>query len=137
VEVDNRLYVEDVEVVTLEAHSSEDIDDFLKRTKLSATKSYDEKTTILCNVERDLQTKPWREITQSLASSAAKNDVFVLGRIDPKKWTYQLVRVHPALDHSVKFDVEKEIRKEARHTMRFERGTERHERHLNEKHTPF
>jgi hypothetical protein len=42
----------DVEVVMLEEHSSEQVDDFLKRTKLASTKSYDKETIILCYINR-------------------------------------------------------------------------------------
>ena len=136
-ETDRWLAYQDVEVVTLESHSPEDVDDFLKRTKLSAKKSYDRQTIILCHVDKDIRTKQWKDISASLAGVEKKNDVYLLGRTDPQALKYQLARIHPQLDHIVKFDAMEEARKHARDTMRFERGTVPKDRREDVNHEPF
>ncbi|HQU08212.1 MAG: hypothetical protein B7X04_04360 [Parcubacteria group bacterium 21-54-25] len=103
---------QDVEVVTLTSHSTEPVEEFLKRTKLSRKKAYQADTIILCYVDKDLQTKKWTEIQQDLAATNASYDVYLLGRTDKDKHNYQLARVHPGLDQAVRFDIEEEIKKD-------------------------
>jgi hypothetical protein len=138
IETDNRLAYQDVEVVTLESHSPEDIDDFLKRTKLSSEKSYQEDTIILCYIDKNMATKPWSEINKALAALGRKYDIYVLGRTDAVEQNYQLVRVYPSIDHMINYDAMEEAKKSARDTMRFERGTvKKASRDENENHEPF
>lgn len=98
VETDRRLVYQDVEVVTLESHSKEDVDDFLKRTKLSSKKAYQDDTIILCHIDKNTATKKWSEISAALAGTAKKYDIYPLARSDPKEAKYQLARIHPKFD---------------------------------------
>ncbi len=107
-----RFHFQDVEVVTLTSYSTEPIEEFLKRTKLSKKKVYQADTIILCYVDKDLQTKQWTEIQKDLATTNAPYDVYLLGRTDKDKRHYQLARVHPNLDQAVRFDIEEEIKKD-------------------------
>jgi hypothetical protein len=138
VETDNRLAYQDVEVVTLELHTQEDVDDFLKRTKLSAEKAYQDSTIILCNIDKNVATKAWQKISSALSGTNKKYEVYLLGRTAPAEMKYQLARIYPKLDGVVSFDAMEEAKKKVRDTMRFIRGTKRQEgREENEKHEPF
>ena len=139
-ETDNRLAYQDVEVVTLESHSPEDVDDFLKRTKLSAKKNYEERTIILCEINKNTQTKPWQEISEALAIVDKKYDVYLLGRNDPVAMKYQLARIYPKLDEIIKFDAMEEAydtNKKVRDTMHFILGTQRKEWEEEQNYEPF
>lgn len=138
-ETDNRLAYQDVEVVTLESHSSEDVDDFLKRTKLSAKKAYQEGTIILCHIDNNITTKPWKEISENLSKLNTKYQIYLLGRIDSKKIEYQLARISPSLDNAIIFDATEEAYKlrTVGDTMKFIRGTKPAKRKENKKYEPF
>jgi hypothetical protein len=122
-EVNSELRVFDIEVVTLESHSFEDVDTFLKRTKLSTNKYYPESTIFFCNIDKEIQTKPWLEISREIIKAGVKNDLYVIGRTDPDKLKYQLARLNPHFDNIVKFDVMEEAKKDAIDVMRFYRSS--------------
>ena len=136
-ETDRRLECQDVEVVHLESHSVEDVEDFLKRTKLSAKKSYPESTIILCAINKNIRTKRWEDISVSLAGVGKKNDIYLLGRIDPREFKYQLSRIYPKFDQIAIFDLIKEARKPARDCVRFERSTKVKDYRENTSYDPF
>lgn len=105
----NQMEVQEVEIVTLEENSSDDVDDFLKRTKLSSKKAYPEKMIILCHINKEMKkNKSWRQVYESLKDNPIPNDVYVLARVDAEKQKYQLVKVHPILE-IVEFDVMDEL----------------------------
>ncbi len=131
------LTYQDVEVVTLEKHSNEDIESFLKRTKLSESKSYQEDTIILCVVNKNIQTKSWKEISKSLGQIKNNVVVYILGRTDPIDPKYQIACVYPSFTHAIKFDVQEEVLKPARDTMQFKRSTKRSEQKSTENFEPF
>lgn len=102
----------DVEVVTLEEHSHEQPDEFLKKTKLAATKSYDQKTIILCYINKIVKSgKLWRDVSTELQSLKSPNNIFLLGKAHPTKSIYQVSRVNPTFDSIHEFDVMKEAKK--------------------------
>jgi hypothetical protein len=138
VETDRRLVYQDVEVVTLESHSKEDVDDFLKRTKLSAKKAYQEDTIILCHIDKDTATKKWSEISAALVGAGKKYDIYLLARSDPKGAKYQFARIYPKFDQIVIFDaVEEANKRQPPHNARFERSTIPRDRHENTNYEPF
>lgn len=103
----------DIEVVSFESNSPEtQVDDFLKRTKFSVTKSYDPGTIILCFIDRDITNGIlWRDVQASLVSLTPRNDTFLIGRTHPSKMIYQMARVHPQFDSIIKIDVLEEAKK--------------------------
>lgn len=102
----------DVEVVTLEEHSNEQVDDFLKRTKLASTKSYDQETIILCYINRDIANgKLWSDVSDELKKLNTPNNIFLIGKIHPTKPIYQLARVNPTFDSIIEYDVNEEVKK--------------------------
>src|SRR3990167_5812505 len=102
----------DIEVVTLEGHSSEQPDDFIKKTKFKASKSYDAKTAILCYINKDVRNgKLWRDVSTGLQSLSAPNDIFLLGKAYPNKPIYQIARVNPGFDSVLEFNVMEEAKK--------------------------
>ncbi len=137
VETDRRLAYQDVEVITLESHSKEDVDDFLKKTKLSAKKSYQKSTIILCHIDKNTSTKSWREISSNLSNIGKDYDIYLLGRTDPVALKYQLARVYPKFDGIVIFDALEEAINKARDTMKFIRSTEIKEWKSDVKSEPF
>ena len=106
----NELNIQDVELVTLGPNSSEEVDDFLLRTKLSPKKSYPPTTVILCQINKTMkQTRSWRDVHNSLKASASKNDVYVLARINPIEQEYLIGKVHPKLESFLTYDVKTEL----------------------------
>jgi hypothetical protein len=103
----------DIEVVTLDEHSSEqDADDFLKRTKFAATKSYDQETIILCYINKDIvHGKLWKHVSAELAKLSPQNSTFLLGRTHPTEYKYYLARVHPHLDSLIDVNVREDAQK--------------------------
>lgn len=98
----------DIEVVTLDKNSPEKyVDDFLLRTKLASTKSYDNKTIILCFINKKIEGgKVWREVHMELSKVKHKNNVFLLGSPKPPpEFTYVFARVHPRLDSVIEIDL--------------------------------
>jgi hypothetical protein len=102
----------DVEVVTLEEHSDEEPDEFIKRTKFAAKKSYDAMTIILCYINKDVKDgKLWRDVSKELQSLKTPNNIFVLDKAHPTKAIYQVARVNPTFDSILEFDVMEEAKK--------------------------
>lgn len=102
----------DVEVVTYGEHSSEPLDDFLKRTKLAMTKAYQADTIILCYINRDIVAgKLWKDIHADLADVKSKLETFLIGKVHPTKPEYASAQVHPAYDNMVQFNVLEEARR--------------------------
>jgi hypothetical protein len=137
IEIDNRLQTQDVEVVTLGPYVLENVDDFLRRTKLANTKTYPNDVTILCYIDRDTTVASWRDVSNALKQTGKKNDVFILGRTDKQAPKYQLARINPEIDHVIRFDASLDARVNRRHTMRFMRRTKRMEWKTDEKYEPF
>lgn len=132
------MELEDVEVVTLTEFTDEAIDVFLKRTKLSAKKVYPAKTTVLCHIDRDIKTKPWREIHSLLEKVKAKNDTFFLAKVDPERQIYQLARIHPKLDMLITYDATKEVVKSSGgDRRRFIKSSKKASLWVPENHEPF
>lgn len=107
------LHYWDIEIVTLDEHSPEqNVDDFLKRTKFAATKSYDKETIILCYINKDIVNgKSWMGISNGLCQLALQNSTFLLGKIHPTEFRYHLACVHPKLDSPIEIDVKKDAEK--------------------------
>lgn len=134
----NTLDVQEVEVVTLEKNSPENVDTFLKRTKLSGKKAYPKTTIILCHIDKTMQNnKSWYDIHQSLKGVSLSNDVYVLARIDPKKQVYHLVKVHPDLE-LVEFDIREELfSRPKQKVLKMGRGANPAIKPTDEIHIPF
>jgi len=102
----------DVEVVTYEEHSKEPIDDFLKRTKLAATRSYQTGTIILCYIDKFIEDgKLWSDIHKDLKDVKSDLQVFLLGKTHPDKPIYAMARVYPTFDALVQIDVIEEAKR--------------------------
>lgn len=134
----NLLEVQEVEVVTLERNSAEEVDDFLKRTKLSGKKSYPQTTAILCHINKNVEkSKSWHDVFVSLKDIPIPNDVYILARIDPKRQKYHLVKVHPVLEF-VEYDVMEELLQQPKQkVMKMRRGSDTAISPTDETHIPF
>ena len=98
--------IQEVEVVTLNMHSKDiDVVNFLKRTKLSPKKSYDDKTVILCEIRKKMQLESYEIINKKLNKIQAKTDIFLLGKISPNKQIYQMCQVWRKLNMIYDIDV--------------------------------
>lgn len=107
----------DVEVVMLEEHSSEQVDDFLKRTKLASTKSYDKETIILCYINRDISGgKLWKDVSSEIQKLKTPNSIFLVGKSHPTRAIYDLGRINPFFDSIIRFDVMEEAKRKYRLT---------------------
>lgn len=129
---------QEVEVVTLEKNSDEEVDDFLKRTKLSSSKSYPDTTVILCHLNKDIEkSKSWKQVYESLRKLNHPNEVFILARIDPVKHRYHLVQVNPVIDIE-KFDIHDELfSRPSQKILKMKKGGCPYLRPNGEKHIPF
>jgi hypothetical protein len=134
----NQMEVQEVEIVTLEENSSDDVDDFLKRTKLSSMKAYPQKMIILCHINKKMKkNKSWRQVYESLNDNPIPNDVYVLARVDTEKQKYQLAKIHPTLE-IVEFDVMDELfSRPKQKVLKLRRGTAPVMEELDEINFPF
>jgi len=129
---------QDVEVVTLEKNSDEEVDDFLKRTKLSPRKSYPLTTVILCHMNKNVKkAKSWKQVYRSLKELNHPNEVFVLARVDPAKHKYQLAQVNPVIGIE-EYDVEEELFSNPKQrVLKMESGSTSFLKPNGETHIPF
>lgn len=78
-----------LEIVTMEEHSgTDDIVEFLKKTKLSPKKSYDGKTLIVCVINKKVQINI-QKIADELKKIKPKSTIYILGKLreEKDKWT--------------------------------------------------
>jgi hypothetical protein len=102
----------DIEVVEkIEKDTTpEGIADFILRTKFAKDKSYDNKTTILCGIYKNIEAESAKAINEHLLNAGVKeHSVFILGAVDDN--TYRLLRVAPTIDHDIVFDMLVEAKK--------------------------
>lgn len=84
-----------VEIVTYEDHSTKDLLSFLRDTKLSPRKAYDNKTIILCYVNKNTNIPPETIIHEQLKSLKPKPQIVILGRMGGTKTWYRMLQVWP------------------------------------------
>lgn len=104
---DNDFAIVDVEVVTYDANSSENLIDFLLRTKLSDGKGYDDLTTILCHIDKITSIPSADELNKQIIAKnpKIKPRVVVIGKTDPVKEIYRMVQIYPDVDLDITFDL--------------------------------
>jgi hypothetical protein len=104
---DNDFAIVDVEVVTYDANSSESLVDFLLRTKLSASKGYDNLTTILCHINKITSIPSAEELNKQIIARnpKIKPHVVIIGKTDPVKEIYRMVQIYPDVDLDITFDL--------------------------------
>lgn len=104
---DNDFATQDIEIVTYDQNSPEDIVDFLMRTKLSREKAYDNLTTILCHINKITYLPPLSELNRKLLdrNPEIKSPVLILGKIDPSKEIYRVAQIYPTVDLDTTFDL--------------------------------
>lgn len=102
----------DVEIVRYEDHSEASIADFLKETKLTAKKAYQDGTIILCGIDKTIEDgQLWKDVAAALAPIKNKLDTFLLGRTHPTQWKIAMARIHPSYDSLTMFDVKSAVEK--------------------------
>lgn len=84
-----------VEVVTYEDHSEQTLFEFLRDTKLSPKKAYDDKTIILCFVNKVTQTPDENGFHEMLKTLSPKPQIVILGRMRDADSRYSLMQVWP------------------------------------------
>lgn len=111
----------DVEVVTYGEHSHEPLDEFLTKTKLALTKSYQADTVILCYINKDISGgKLWRDVHANLKAVKPQLETFLIGKAHPTEPEYVSAMVHPRYEEIVSFNV----LDEAKRTRDWARGVE-------------
>ncbi len=103
---------QDVEVVTYEHSSNEDLIEFLLRTKLSENKAYDEHTVILLYVKEVATCPPPREWMSRLSGCKHKCPTMLLGNVHPMEPIYTLKQVYPVYKEIITFNLPKTIAKQ-------------------------
>lgn len=104
----NSFITQDIEVVTFEEHSTDSFENFLKRTKLLASKNYDEFTTILCYINKDYCLSSLENLNQQLLNTT-QNPVMFVGRNDPNKPLYKSAQILPNVDYIQVLDPYEEL----------------------------
>jgi hypothetical protein len=102
----------DVEIVRYEDHSKESIADFLKKTKLTPKKAYQDGTMILCGIDKTIEGgQLWKDVAAELTPIKNKLDTFLIGRTHPTEWKIAMARIHPSYDSLTMFDVKSAVKK--------------------------
>ena len=132
---------QDVEVVAYIPKLNEGMIDFLKRTKLSSSKSYDEKTTILFHIEKAGQLPDRAKWDELARENISKANVYMLGKRSPTEPIYQIVQVYPTFKpvitnyHLIKTCLEQKTFTGVRNLTLGSRKVEKYS--ASEKHCPF
>lgn len=105
---DGKIYLEmiKIEVVEFESHSpTNDLVEFLKNTKLSRLKAYDEKTLFICFINRAVQIK-YQDVHDRLKLLAPKQAIYISGKdIDSPQEIYKIISVYPTLDKPIRYNI--------------------------------
>lgn len=100
-----QCYQQDVEVVTYTTHStSTPLDSFVADTKLSRKSAYDDRTTILVNIEAGVRMPPPKQWSLTLTPTGKRNPVIVLGRISSNAPNFRLAFVHPIFEGGIDYN---------------------------------
>ncbi len=131
--------IQDVEVVSFLPQPGEDIASFLSRTKLSKAKAYDDKTVILCHIQKGIRISSLPAITEALRGTGAVCPVIVLGRAHPTRKDYFLFQVHPQFKLVIDYNVDNILKVQPhRSVLHLRRGSKpSNESRPEEKHCPF
>jgi hypothetical protein len=99
-------YFQEIEVVNLGPHSlTENIIEFLKQTKLSKEKSYDEKTIILCQIDKDMVSGPWEGMHSELKYLNPKFPIYIMGKVSKDQEIYRICHVWDELERPSDIDI--------------------------------
>lgn len=135
------LEVQEVEVVELEKHSSDDVVTFLHKTKLSCKKAYPLTTTVLCYISKQTRLPSMKDIYDKLSFLNISNPVIIMGKIHQNRHVYRMCQVNPIIDLLVDFDAVAECyNKKYLGVLRLEKGLGDKLNFVyleNEKHYPF
>lgn len=109
------LELTQMEITELNEHfEAADIVDFLKKTKLSPRKAYNEKTMIICVINR-LMKYDYKEVGRKVAELKPKSTVFITGRVDgvvgEPLGSFVIFQAYPTLTKPLQFNVNETIKK--------------------------
>jgi hypothetical protein len=106
---ETEFHIVNIEVVTLGPHSSgEDVARFILDTKLTnPKKAYDEKTTIICHLNRKLSAIV-NDVSKKLITTQKPNDVYLVGLIRGTL-IYQFNQVNPKLSKTIIIDLNRRV----------------------------
>lgn len=105
------LEITQLEVVTMNEYSSTDnVVEFLKMTKLSKKKSYDNKTLIICVINKKIQVNR-SEIANELKKINPQSTIYVLGKIQKLKDTWTVFSPYPQPTKPVIYALSETVKK--------------------------
>lgn len=134
-------YQQDVEVVSYTKHSASlSLPQFVASTKLANTSSYDADTIVLVNVEAGAPLRSAQEWVSTLGATGKKNQVLVLGLVNPNTSLYRLAFVYPEAEAAIDFNPFELLLKQGYTTVRnWSRGVKARVpiNKPGEKHCPF
>ena len=130
---------QDVELVAFVPQAGEDVASFLSRTKLSKAKSYDDKTIILCHMQKGASVPSVPAITEALRSTGAVCPVIVMGRTHSGRKDYTLFQVHPQYKEIAAYNLDEILKTQPRRSvLNLRRGSKpSNESRPNDEHCPF
>ncbi len=100
-----------LEIVTMNDYSKTDsIVEFLKRTKLSSKKSYDNKTLIICVVNKKIQIN-LQEIVRGLNEIKPKSSIYILGKLLDEKEEWTICSPYPYIINPVIYNISETMKK--------------------------
>lgn len=130
--------IQDIEVVTFEEHSRGSVIDFLGTAKLSGKKSYDEKTTILCEIKQNIHLPPLTQLNDEIKLLRKDLPVMIVGRTSSTKKRYKIAQINPDVDLVYEFDLSVALKTGHTGVLDLRRGTHPvSEYHPDVKHYPF
>jgi|GEM_PF-3778909 len=123
----NRVIKEhEVEIVTMEDHSEDDVVEFLKRTKLNPKKSYPANSSILCRIDKNIVVDSWQDIHKKLMPYMGDLQVHFLCRVEESPTTFQIIWMGQTEDLFLvgdKFELIESMKIDAKDLIQFQRRT--------------
>lgn len=100
------LAMNQLEIVDMEEHAgTDDVVDFLLKTKLSSRKGYSDKTMIVCFINRIVPIKH-REIHERLKKIAPRSTIYICGKpINAPMGTFVIISLYPDLTKPVTYNI--------------------------------
>lgn len=132
------LEVTNLEIVDMNDFSAtNDISEFLSKTKLSPRKSYDNRTLIVCVVNKKIKMNA-DEIAKGIVPLAPKSTIYILGKLQGYSYTWTLYSPYPQKLKPIIFSIPDTMKKYKLHDVtNFRKGQDESELLKNQKTTIF
>lgn len=100
--------IQEVEVVTYNKYSEEDLIDFIKSKKMTKT-AYPDYFTVLCELNKNFSLPSPKRIKSELEKAGCNFAVSLIGKIDERKDIYRSIKVFPTIDIFEDFNLQQSV----------------------------